>query len=100
MKTERISTQTLLEVLLQEMEHVKAYTNLVKKIGPSLDGHLAKIRNEKIEMNTDKLEQIYKSFHDSAKKQTTIPTWFLIVAAFAFVAAIVEGLVLYYLVFK
>lgn len=99
MKKDNISTQTLLEILLNEMEHVREYTKLIKSIGPDLNNHLDKIRSEKIEMNTTHLEKVYDDFNSSAKEYVTIPRWFLIIAAFAFISAIAEGLFLYYLVY-
>jgi len=99
MKKENISTQTLLEILLNEMEHVKEYTKLVKSIGPVLNDHLTEIRSEKVQMDTTHLEKVHNDFNTSAKRYSTIPRWFLVIAGFAFVAAIAEGLFLYYLVY-
>jgi hypothetical protein len=99
MKKENISTQTLLEILLQEMEHVKEYTKLLRTVGPVLNEHLNTIRKEELRINTKNLEELYQNFKQSAKQYNVIPTWFMVISGFAFVAAIIEGLILYYLVF-
>lgn len=97
MKKENISTQTLLEVMLQEMEQVKAYTHIIKQIGPQLNAYLQQIQKQEIKVDSSKLETIVQEFNSSASRNSTIPTWYLIASTCAFAIAIIEGLLLYYL---
>jgi hypothetical protein len=99
MKKENISTQTLLEIFEGEMTNLKRYIATLKELQPLLEKNFERIQNYKLKINIDNVREMHAKFEETANRYYVIPKWFLVISTIALMIAIIEGLILYYLVF-
>lgn len=99
MKKTNISTQTLLAIFEEEMEVLKRYSKKLLETEKVLDRNFERIQNYKLQLNTDNIEELNNKFEKTANRYLIMPRWFSILAAIIFMIAILEGFILYYLVF-
>lgn len=74
-----LSQQKLLEILTAEIELLQQTTKDIKEVAPEIARQLNHLKTTKIrvDLNTDKLEQLLEDHKQVLKKSVVIPRWFL-----------------------
>ncbi|WP_053180612.1 hypothetical protein [Sunxiuqinia dokdonensis] len=75
-----LSQQKLLDVLTEEIEVLRRTSENIKEVAPEIARQLEELKNTKlkVDLDTDKLEQILKDHEQALRKKAVIPRWFLV----------------------
>ena len=85
-----LSQQKLLEILIAEIEILQQTSKNIKEVAPEIARQLHELKTAKIkvDLNTDKLEELLENHKQVIKKSVVIPRWFLIVVVVIFLTCI------------
>ncbi len=97
-----LSQQKLLEILIAEIENLQQTGKNIKEVAPEIARQLNELKTAKIkvDLNTDKLEELLENHKKELNKKVTVPKWFLIFLAILFCIILIEGLWIYLLFHK
>lgn len=89
-----LSQQKLLEILITEIELLQQTSKNIKEVAPEIERQLHELKTAKIkvDLNTDKLEELLESHKRELKKSVVIPRWFLNIIILIFLACIANWL--------
>ncbi|MCG6191466.1 hypothetical protein [Maribellus maritimus] len=89
-----LSQQKLLEILVAEIEMLQQTTKNIKEVAPEIARQLHELRTAKmkVDLNTDKLEELLENHKQELKKSVAIPRWFLIIIATVIFWLIIENI--------
>ena len=75
-----LSQQKLLDVLTEEIEVLRRTSQNIKEVAPEIARQLEELKNTKlkVDLDTDKLEQLLKDHEQALRKKAVIPRWFLV----------------------
>ena len=75
-----LSQQKLLDVLTEETEILRRTSQNIKEVAPEIARQLEELKNTKlkVDLDTDKLEQILNDHEQALQKKAVIPRWFLV----------------------
>jgi predicted solute-binding protein len=75
-----LSQQKLLEILTEEIEILQQTSKNIKKVAPEVARqlHELKVTKIKVDLNTNKLEELLENHKRELKKYVVIPRWFLV----------------------
>ncbi|WP_319231104.1 hypothetical protein [Draconibacterium orientale] len=92
-----LSQQKLLEILTSEIELLEQTTKDIKEVAPEIARQLNHLKTAKIkvDLNTDKLEQLLEDHKKELKKSIVIPRWFLWVIFLVIIWLVVTCFVLF-----
>ena len=92
-----LSQQKLLEILTSEIETLKQTTENINEIAPAIARqlHALKTTKVKIDVDTDKLEQLLEDHARKLNKSVVIPKWFLWLVAVIIVWLTIQFAFLY-----
>ena len=92
-----LSQQKLLEILTSEIETLKQTTENINEIAPEIARqlHALKTTKVKIDVDTDKLEQLLEDHERKLNKSVVIPKWFLWLVAVIIVWLTIQFAFLY-----
>ena len=76
---ENLSQQKLLEILCSEIEILQQTSKNIKEIAPEISRQLNELKSTKlkVDLNTDKLEELLKKHKRELNKQVVVPRWLL-----------------------
>ncbi len=82
-----LSQQKLLEILITEIEILQQTSKNIKEVAPEIARQLHELKTAKIkvDLNTDKLEELLESHKRKLKKSVVIPRWFLVLVGLVIV---------------
>jgi len=82
-----LSQQKLLDILIAEIELLQQTSKNIKEVAPEIARHLHELKTAKIkvDLNTDKLEELLESHKRELKKRVVIPRWFLVLVGLVIV---------------
>ena len=74
-----LSQQKLLEILIAEIEILQQTSKNIKEVAPEIRRQLQELKTAKIkvDLNTDKLEELLEKHKQAVRKNVIIPKWFL-----------------------
>ena len=92
-----LSQQKLLEILIAEIEILQQTSKHIKEVAPEIERQLHELKATKlkVDLNTDKLEELLNNHKRELKKFVVIPRWFLVIMGVMMVIIIVQGFLLY-----
>lgn len=84
-----LSQQKLLEILTSEIEILQQTSKNIKEIAPEVAKQLQELKTTriKVDLKTDKLEELLESHKLELKKHVVFPTWFLYIIIGALLAS-------------
>ena len=87
-----LSQQKLLEILTEEIEMLQQTTKNIKEVAPEIARQLHELKTSKIklDLNTDKLEELLDDNQRKLQKSVVMPRWFLWLVAGVLMASIVN----------
>ena len=87
-----LSQQKLLEILIAEIEMLQQTSRNIKEVAPEIARQLHELKTAKIkvDLNTDKLEELLKDNHRKLQKSVILPKWFLWLTACVLLASVVN----------
>ena len=73
-----LSQQKLLEILIAEIEILQQTSKNIKEVAPEIRRQLQELKTAKIkvDLNTDKLEELLEKHKQVVRKNLIIPKWF------------------------
>ncbi len=95
-----LSQQKLLEILIAEIEALQQTSKNIKEVAPEITRQLHHLKTAKlkIDLNTDKLEELLQNHKRELQTKVIIPRWFLYIIAIFFFVIVFEGIWIYLLV--
>ncbi len=74
-----LSQQKLLEILCSEIETLKQTSKNIKEVAPEIAKQLNELKSTKlkVDLNTERLEELLTNHMQELKKSVVIPRWFL-----------------------
>ena len=87
-----LSQQKLLEILCSEIEILQQTSNNIKEVAPEIAKQLNELKSSKlkVDLNTEKLEELLGNHKRELNKRVVIPKWFLILVAIVIVLLLVQ----------
>lgn len=88
----QLSQQKLLEILIHEIDMLRETSKNINAIAPEIEKQLHQLKTTKlkVDLNTDKLEELLHDHKLELKKHVVLPTWFLYIIIGALLASIVN----------
>lgn len=89
----QLSQQKLLEILCSEIEILQQTSKNIKEVAPEIAKQLAELKATKlkVDLNTDKLEELLENYKRELNKQVVIPKWFVTLVAIVLVLLLVQS---------
>lgn len=74
-----LSQQKLLEILCSEIEILQQTSKNIKEVAPEIAKQLTELKKTKlkVDLNTDKLEELLKNHKGELQKKVVMPKWLL-----------------------
>lgn len=93
---ENLSQRKLLEILTSEIEILQQTSKNIKDIAPEIAKQLKELKTTrlKVDLKTDKLEELLENHKQELKMFVVIPRWFLWLVVGNLIALIINWLVL------
>lgn len=87
-----LSQQKLLEILIAEIEILQQTGKNIREVAPEIARQLHELKTAKIkvDLNTDKLEELLENHKRVLKKYAVIPRWFLILVGVVIIGLVVQ----------
>lgn len=91
---ENLSQRKLLEILTSEIEILQQTSKNIKEVAPEITKQLHELKTTrlKVDLKTDKLEELLESHTREFKKYVSIPTWFLILIGAVIVWLVMQNI--------
>ena len=88
----QLSQQKLLEILVHEIDMLRETSKNINAIAPEIEKQLLHLKTTKlkVDLKTDKLEELLENHKLELKKHVVFPTWFLYMIIGALLASIVN----------
>lgn len=86
----QLSQQKLLEVLIHEIDMLRETSKNINEIAPEIEKQLYQLKTNKlkVDLNTDKLEDLLENHKLELKKHVVFPAWFLYIIIGALLASV------------
>ena len=87
-----LSQQKLLEILIAEIEILQQTSKNIKEVAPEIRRQLQELKTAKIkvDLNTDKLEELIEKHKQAVRKNVIIPKWFLMLVGFVLLISVIS----------
>ncbi len=87
-----LSQQKLLEILIGEIEILQQTSKNIKEVAPEIRRQLQELKTAKIkvDLNTDKLEELLEKHKQAVRKNVIIPKWFLMLVGFVLLISVIS----------
>ena len=87
-----LSQQKLLEILIVEIELLQQTSKNIKEVAPEIRRQLQELKTAKIkvDLNTDKLEELLEKHKQVVRKNLIIPKWFLMLVGFVLLISVIS----------
>jgi competence CoiA-like predicted nuclease len=87
-----LSQQKLLEILIAEIEILQQTSKNIKEVAPEIRRQLQELKTAKIkvDLNTDKLEELLEKHKQAVRKNVIIPKWFLMLVGFVLLISVIS----------
>ena len=87
-----LSQQKLLEILIAEIEILQQTSKNIKEVAPEIRRQLQELKTAKIkvDLNTDKLEELLEKHKQAVRKNVIIPKWFLMLVGFVLIISVIS----------
>lgn len=87
-----LSQQKLLEILIAEIEILQQTSKNIKEVAPEIRRQLQELKTAKIkvDLNTDKLEELLEKHKQVVRKNLIIPKWFLMLVGFVLLISVIS----------
>jgi hypothetical protein len=87
-----LSQQKLLEILIVEIELLQQTSKNIKDVAPEIRRQLQELKTAKIkvDLNTDKLEELLEKHKQVVRKNLIIPKWFLMLVGFVLLISVIS----------
>ena len=87
-----LSQQKLLEILIAEIEILQQTSKNIKDVAPEIRRQLQELKTAKIkvDLNTDKLEELLEKHKQAVRKNVIIPKWFLMLVGFVLLISVIS----------
>ena len=94
-----LSQQKLLEILIAEIEILQQTSKNIKEVAPEIRRQLQELKTAKIkvDLNTDKLEELLEKHKQAVRKNVIIPKWFLMLVGFVLLISVISWYIKIYL---
>lgn len=85
----QLSQQKLLEILIHEIDMLRETSKNINAIAPEIEKQLTELKTArlKVDLKTDKLDELLESHKLELKKHVVFPTWFLYIIIGALLAS-------------
>ena len=89
-----LSQQKLLEILVAEIEMLQQTSKNIKEVAPEIARQLHELKATKlkVDLNTDKLEELLNNHKRELKKSVVIPKWFLLLFAIVIIWLVIQNI--------
>jgi hypothetical protein len=96
-----LSQQKLLEILCSEIEILQQTCKNIKEVAPEIAKQLNDLKSSKlkVDLNTEKLEELLENHIQELNKQVIIPRWFLWLVGVVSFLLVIQSFWLYASVF-
>lgn len=87
-----LSQQKLLEILIAEIEILQQTSKNIKEVAPEIRRQLQELKTAKIkvDLNTDKLEELLEKHKQAVRKNVIIPKLFLMLVGFVLLISVIS----------